>query len=1549
MMSKDPTVLETLMKAAYTRITALEAEVEALRSAQPDAATPGQAQPIAVIGLGCRLPGAAQPEAFWQLLTAGRDAVTTPAPTRWQQALPDQSADLPVAGFLDQVDHFDPLFFRISPREAQHMDPEQRLLLEVAWEALEHAGIPPHTLVNSATGVFIGQMAGASLPAGQEVDGGGEAQAGQLYAMTGALSGFAPGRLSYFLGAQGPSMAIDCSCSAALMSVHLAVQSLRRAECTLAIAGGVHLLPDPAIVAALGQWQLLTGDGRCKTFDAAADGYGLGEGCGLLILKRLGDAQRDGDPILAVILGSATNHDGPSSGLTVPNGRAQQAVIRQALADAGVAPQAVGYIEANGIGTPLGDTMEVDALGNVFGERSTPLWLGAVTPNVGHLDAAAGMPALIKAILAIQHGVIPPNVNFHTPNPLIDWGAWPIQVPTTLVPWTATSRIAGVSSFGLSGSNVHLVLGQVPTVAESSAALAPTLDAQPLHLLTLSAKSEEALRALAASYGTYLAEHPEVDLADLCYTANAGRSHFAQRAALVFESSADLAEKLAAVAAGQRKVGIVTGKAPEVGPKIVFLCSGLGAQSVDMGRQLYDSHPIFRQAMDRCDEILADDLGASILDVIYPGRQSSKVAELQSQDSATLQPCNSATLQQTLYAETALFALEYALAQLWRSWGIEPDLVLGHSVGEYVAACLAGVFSLEDALKLVVERAKLIESASATGATAVIFAEQERVEALLAPYADQVTLAGINSPNEILVAGLADGVEALLAVARQAGLDGRRLDVAHAAHSPCMEPILDTFAQLGETIIYHAPQIKLISSVNGEICRHVDAAYWRAHLRQPVRFDQAMQTLQAALSTGQPTLLIELGPQPVLLWLGRQNWTSNEQARWLPSLRSVQTDWQQLFQSLAELYGQGVAIDWRGVAQGSPRKVVLPTYPFQRQRYALSTPSPTQPAPLAASQPPAGLNFPGLDLAIEEFQLRQLPTTSNEWWYHAKQGAQQQWQVRILDGDGHCIAETTATAQPRAAGWSPTAGIDQRGATRSSTAVTEPFAVDPAKRDRLLSGQTQHRLPNGLTIAHLNPYETEYVYKEIFVDRCYLKHGITLQKGDTVVDIGANIGLFSLFVQQEAQGATIYAFEPSPSAFQALQSNAELYLPGAKVFPYGIAAAAQSATFTFYPNSSVFSSFHADAAADGAAIRTVVENMVRTGHKGPLEQAELASLVDELMVGRMASQSFTCQLYALSDIIQAEQIGQIDLLKIDAEKSEVAILQGIRAADWPKIKQIVIEVHEQGDALLDEVTGLLRQHGFTCAVEEETFLQNSGLFNIFATRVALPTAASRPAALSLQQQLQGATVDEQQVILVDYLRIVVAQIAGIDGARVDVASSLMMMGVDSLLAIEMRNQVKQALGVTLPIATVLENSLTTLARLVAEQAQIPHPNPPLVGEGTVDEVTVPPLTRGRLGGGKPSPAALIDAAPISPLPSPPLLGEGMVDEVTVPPLTRGRLGGGESSPAALIDAAPILPHPNPPLVGEGMVDEVTVPPLNRGRLGGGESSPATFQEIEGEL
>lgn len=1447
-MSKDTALLETLMKAAYKRINALEAEVDALRLAPHE--------PIAIIGLGCRFPGAENPEAFWQMLLQGGDAVTTPAPTRGSATVPNASA-----GFLEQIDHFDPLFFRIAPREALYIDPAQRLLLEVTWEALEHAGIPPHTLVNSPTGVFVGQMATAQPidpQTAQAVAPAPDDQAGQLYAMTGGLAGFAPGRLSYFLGAQGPSMAIDCSCSAALMSVHQAVNSLRRDECTLAIAGGVHLLPAPAIVAELTNWQLLTADGRCKTFDAAADGYGLGEGCGVVILKRLHDAQQDGDQILAVIRGSATNHDGPSSGLTVPNGRAQQAVIRQALADAGLPPAAISYVEANGIGTPLGDAMEVEAMGNVFGERTQTLWLGAVAPNIGHLDAAAGMPALIKAVLAVQHGEIPPNLHFHTPSPLIDWASWPVRVPTSRTPWPDAPRLAGVSSFGLSGSNVHLVIGQAPAPAVPTLAPAAAPLERPLHLLTLSAKSEPALHALAARYADYTKRHPDTALPDLCATANAGRSHFAYRAALVTAPGDDLPAKVAAIATRQRKPGLVMGKAPEVSPKIAFLCSGLGAQAINMGRQLYDTQPRFRQVLEQCDTLLHPYLGESLLDILYPGREVAQTHSTAAMESSS---GHNTILQRSLYAETALFALEYALAQLWQAWGITPDVVVGHSVGEYVAACLAGVISLDDGVKLVAERARLIESASVNGATAAIFAERQQVEPLLAPYPDQVTLAGINSPQEILIAGDLAAIEAVLAAAKAAGLEGRRLEVAHAAHSPRMDAILDTFQQVAQTVTYHPPTMKVISSVQGEFCHQFDAAYWRTHLRQPVRFDQAIQTLQST----DCTLLVEVGPQPVLLWLGRQNWTGREEVRWLASLRSVQTDWQQLLQSLSELYVQGAPVNWAGFEQGyHRRKVVLPTYPFQRQRYALTTeptvhsgeerakptvqrssPPPTTGRAAGETIQPAGpMSLPGLAVTIDQFHLRQLPTTSDEWWYHAKQMGADQWQVRILDGDGHCIAETQASASHRAAGDLPVQRVVGRQPTPPPLT---PFAVDLAKRERLLSGQARHLLPNQLHIAHLNPYETDYVYTEIFGDRCYMKHGITLRPGDTVIDIGANIGLFSLFVQQEAPGARIYAFEPSPPAFQALQCNADLYLPNAKVFNCGIADAAQSATFTFYQNSSVFSSFHAEAEADRTAIRTVVENMVRKGQKSTLDPADLAAIVDELMVGRMASQSLTCQLYALADIIQTEQITQIDLLKIDAEKSETAILRGLRAEDWPKIKQIVIEVHEQGTPharpILEEVMAILGQHGFTCAVEEETFLHNSGLYNVFATR--LPTAGlprqQMAAPLPIGQQLQQATVAEQPALLVTYLRTVVAQVAGIEPAQMVVDTPLIALGVDSLLAIEIRNQIKQAMTLTLPIATVLEHSITALAHLMLQQsaqpALLPPASPPLATGVTTPAVT----------------------------------------------------------------------------------------------------------------
>jgi acyl transferase domain-containing protein/thioesterase domain-containing protein/LPS sulfotransferase NodH len=923
-MSKEAAFLETLVKEAYKKITTLERELAT-------ASQPTPPEPIAIIGMGCRFPGADTPEAYWQLLVEGRSAIRAVLPERWE---PERYAALAAAtirrdawcrgGFLDQVDQFDPLFFRISPLEARTMDPQQRLLLEVTWEALEHAALAPDGLVGSKTGVFVGMTAGQSLAAA-----GAITLEEAMYAGTGNTPSIAAGRLSYVLGLQGPCFALDTACSSAMMATHVAVGSLRSGECDLALAGGVNVLtPEANVLMANAGW--LAADGRCKTFDAAADGHVRGEGCGIVVLKRLTDALRAGDKIWAVIRGSASNHNGRTSGLTVPNSPAQQALIRQALTNGGVQPAEVSYSEAHATGTSLGDVIEVGALGAVYANRTEPLLISSVKPNLGHLEGASGASSLMKLVLALYHGELPPHIGMQQPNPNIPWAELPIEVVTARRPWpknpVTPKRIGGVSGFGFSGTNIHMILEEPPTLPANIAATPE--QARPCHLLALSAKTAEALVGLADRYARQLVTEPTAPLADLCYTANTGRNHFTHRIAIVGATTAEVGEKLAAFAAGKRKPGLVAGEAPPARPKVAFLFSGLGAQTVGMGRQLYATAPVFRAALEQCEAVLRGQLAQPLTQVLYGA------------DGA-----NAGLLTQTDYAEPVLFAVEYALAMLWQAWGIKPDVVLGHSLGEYVAACVAGVLTLEEALTLVVERARLIEAASHNGATAAIFAGVEQVAQLIAPWADAVSLAGINSPEESLIAGQADAVEEVLAAAQQAGLDGKRLNVAHAAHSPLMAPVLAPLGAVAKRVSYRAPRIKFLSSVTGALCRRVDASHWQRHLREPVRFAESV----AALQQTDCTLLVEIGPQPVLLWLARQNWSGADNVQWLPSLWAIHDDWKQLSQSLAELYVQGVAIDWASVypRQGQ-QKAVLPTYPFQRKCYWID-PLPVPLAPLTST------------------------------------------------------------------------------------------------------------------------------------------------------------------------------------------------------------------------------------------------------------------------------------------------------------------------------------------------------------------------------------------------------------------------------------------------------------------------------------------------------------------------------------------------------------------------------------------------------------------------
>lgn len=871
---------------------------------------------IAIVGMGCRFPGGANnPESFWQILHHGIDTIAEVPAERWNvdayyDADPATLGKMYVrqGGFLGaDIEEFDAEFFGIAPREAVSMDPQQRLLLEVTWEALENAAIAPNKLVGSSTGVFVGMSANdyaqrAMFDVSSAID---------VYTATGNALNAAAGRLSYILGLQGPSMAIDTACSSSLVAVHLACQSLRTQECQMAIAGGVNLILSPQVTIAMSKLRALAADGRCKTFDATADGYGRGEGCGMVILKCLERAISDGDRILAVIRGSAVNQDGRSSGLTVPNGLAQQQVIRAALNNAKVKPEQISYVEAHGTGTPLGDPVELKNLDSILGKERSPeqaLMVGSVKTNIGHLEAAAGIASLIKVVLAMQHQEIPPHLHLTELNPHIVAQQNSLVIPTEPVFWQQKperQRLASISSFAFTGTNAHLVLEEAPVKESTSTSIE-----RPLHLLTLSAKSETALQTIAAGMNDYLAQHQKLSLADLCFTANTGRAHFNCRGAVVANSLEEVRQQLATIAARKEPELLPVNR-----PKVAFLFTGQGSQYQEMGRQLYETQPTFRQALEDCDAILRPDLERPLLEVLYSNTQSSN-----------------GELNKTAYTQPALFALEYALAKLWQSWGIEPDAVMGHSVGEYVAACIAGVFSLEDGLKLIAERGRLMQALPPNGQMVAVFIDQETIAKAIEPYRDKIAIAAINSPNNTVISGECDAVETLLQQLAPRGIEFRRLNVSHPCHSPFMEPIVTEFANVASKVVYSTPQLELISNVTGLLAEsEVASSYWCRHILEPVRFTAGMKTLH---DRGYQ-IFVEIGPHPVLTVMGRQC-LPEETKVWLPSLKRGQSDWQQLLPSLKTLYEQGLAVDWSGFDRDYPRqRLSLPTYPFQRQRYWL--------------------------------------------------------------------------------------------------------------------------------------------------------------------------------------------------------------------------------------------------------------------------------------------------------------------------------------------------------------------------------------------------------------------------------------------------------------------------------------------------------------------------------------------------------------------------------------------------------------------------------------
>ncbi len=940
-MSATSPDYRALMTKALLEIKELKSQLQQARMRDGEA--------IAIVGAACRFPGGANTLAgYWELLVNGRDGIVPVPPERWPvDAHYDPDPDAPgkicsrEGGFIDQpVGHFDAAFFSISPREAESMDPQQRLLLELCWEALEHANYVPEKLFQSNSGVFIGASSQdhATRILGEapftDIDG---------YYGTGSAASPIAGRISYLFGFTGPSFVVDTACSSSLLSLHLACESLRRRECDLALGGGIQLLTHPGISIAFTKAHMLSVDGRCKTFDAAANGYARGEGGGIVVLKRLSDAVRDGDTILALIKGSAVNQDGPSGGLTVPSGPSQEAVIREALRRGAVDPSQVNFIEAHGTGTPLGDPIEVGALQGVFGNHRSsisPLWMASVKTNIGHLEAGAGIASVIKVMLSLRERTLAPHLHFKNPNPMIPWQQLPIRVLTGAAPWQPVAAgvplTAGVSSFGFSGTNVHVVMSEAPMaasvtpplpVAEPQAggavAEAPTPTGAPLptdQLLVLAARSEPALHELVQRYIVRLADADESTWASIAHTAAVGRTHFAERLALAAASASEARLRLQAFAESRAEGSMLwRGTALEGRyPKVALLFSGQGSQYSGMGEALYRTGPIFREVIDRLSRVLEPLLGQSLPALLFAG---------------------GATLDETGNTQPALYALEVALAAQWQAWGGKIAAVLGHSVGEYAAAAVAGVFSLEDGARLIAERARLMQALPAGGGMVAVLTARAEVEAVLGSLAlHGLGIAADNGPRSVVVSGGAGELSRLQGHFAALGVECRPLAVSHAFHSPLMTPMLAPFRARAETIAYHAPRIPIYSNVTGR-CerteRFCSADYWVEHIQRPVLFQEA---LRALLADG-CNLLVEAGPRPTLLGMGRTIAEAlglplaADAGAWLPLLRHGEPPLQQALSTLGGYWCRGGAPDWsrlRGVPSG---RVELPTYPFQRRRH----------------------------------------------------------------------------------------------------------------------------------------------------------------------------------------------------------------------------------------------------------------------------------------------------------------------------------------------------------------------------------------------------------------------------------------------------------------------------------------------------------------------------------------------------------------------------------------------------------------------------------------
>ncbi|WP_406092337.1 type I polyketide synthase [Streptomyces sp. NBC_01013] len=886
-------------------------------------------EPMAIIGMSCRYPGGVtSPDQLWDLVAEGRDGITTfPVNRGWDvDGLYDPEPATPghtyarEGGFLHEADRFDADFFRMSPKDARETDPQQRLLLETSWEALEHAGVDPLSLKGSLTGVFAGVVYHDYA-----TDGG-----------TGGLASVASGRVSYTLGLQGPAVTVDTACSSSLVALDWAVKSLRTGECDLALVGGVTVMATPTSFVGFSQERGLAPDGRCKSFAAAADGTGWGEGVGMLVVERLSEARRNGHRVLAVVRGSAVNSDGASNGLTAPNGPAQQRLIHQALAAAQLTADQVDAVEAHGTGTTLGDPIEAQALLATYGQgrpADQPLWLGSVKSNIGHAQAAAGVGGIIKMVQAMRHGVLPRTLHVDGPTPNVDWSTGNISLLTDAIAWPdrGRPRRAAVSAFGLSGTNAHVILEEAPETEEGEPEAPPTVTSS-LIPLPLSAKTPDALTAQAGRLLAHVEAHPDESLPDLGYSLATTRAVLDHRAVVLAADREAVVRALSDLVAGRESTDVVTSAGSSEEGLTAFLFTGQGAQRLGMGRELYGTFPVFAAAFDAVLVELDARLGRSLREVVW-----GEDADL---------------LNGTMFAQAGLFAVETALFRLMESWGVRPDFLVGHSVGEITAAHVSGVLSLTDAAELVVARGRLMQALPAGGVMVAVAASEDEVAPLLG---EGVALAAVNGPSAVVVSGPEKETVAVAEHFAALGRRTKRLSVSHAFHSPLMEPMLDAFREVAARMTYHAPMLPVVSNVTGRLAgpdELTSADYWVRHVREAVRFRDGVRTLHGE----GVRVLIEIGPDAALTPMAADCLTPADETLCVPVLRRARDEERTLITAVAQAHTHGGAVDWNGLFEGrGAHHVPLPTYPFQRRSHWLERPE-TQGTTDSAADP-AGAAF----------------------------------------------------------------------------------------------------------------------------------------------------------------------------------------------------------------------------------------------------------------------------------------------------------------------------------------------------------------------------------------------------------------------------------------------------------------------------------------------------------------------------------------------------------------------------------------------------------------